>query len=90
MSDIQLMQSAAYDVQSLGSLKQQLNEKPQEGLRQVTQQLEATFVQMMLKSMRAALPQDGLFSSDQTRMLTSMYDQQIAQTCQKRGWASAI
>ena len=85
MSDIQLMQSAAYDVQSLGSLKQQLNEKPQEGLRQVTQQLEATFVQMMLKSMRAALPQDGLFSSDQTRMLTSMYDQQIAQNLSEKG-----
>lgn len=85
MSDVQLMQSAAYDVQSLGSLKQQLNEKPEEGLRQVTQQLEATFVQMMLKSMRAALPQDGMFSSDQTRMMTSMYDQQIAQNLSQKG-----
>lgn len=37
------------------------------------------FVQMMLKSMREALPKDGLFSSDQTRLYTSMYDQQIAQ-----------
>ncbi|WP_312928744.1 flagellar assembly peptidoglycan hydrolase FlgJ, partial [Pseudescherichia sp.] len=37
------------------------------------------FVQMMLKSMREALPKDGLFSSDSTRMYTSMYDQQIAQ-----------
>lgn len=34
---------------------------------------------MMLKSMREALPKDGLFSSDQTRLYTSMYDQQIAQ-----------
>lgn len=85
MSDIQLMQSAAYDVQSLGNLKQQLNETPEEGLRQVTKQLEATFVQMMLKSMRAALPQDGLFSSDQTRMMTSMYDQQIAQNLSEKG-----
>ena len=31
MSDIQLMQSAAYDVQSLGSLKQQLNENRRRG-----------------------------------------------------------
>lgn len=37
------------------------------------------FVQMMLKSMREALPKDGLFSSDSSRMYTSMYDQQIAQ-----------
>lgn len=37
------------------------------------------FVQMMLKSMREALPKDGVFSSDSTRLYTSMYDQQIAQ-----------
>jgi flagellar protein FlgJ len=37
------------------------------------------FVQMMLKSMREALPKDGIFSSDSTRLYTSMYDQQIAQ-----------
>ncbi len=34
---------------------------------------------MMLKSMRDALPKDGLFSSEHTRLYTSMYDQQIAQ-----------
>ena len=33
----------------------------------------------MLKSMRDALPKDGLFSSEHTRLYTSMYDQQIAQ-----------
>ncbi|WKU26257.1 rod-binding protein [Escherichia coli] len=37
------------------------------------------FVQMMLKSMRDALPKDGQFSSEHTRLYTSMYDQQIAQ-----------
>ncbi len=37
------------------------------------------FVQMMLKSMRETLPKDGMFSSDSTRLYTSMYDQQIAQ-----------
>ncbi len=36
-------------------------------------------MQMMLKSMRDALPKDGLFSSEHTRLYTSMYDQQIAQ-----------
>ncbi|HCN98244.1 MAG TPA: flagellar assembly peptidoglycan hydrolase FlgJ, partial [Leclercia sp.] len=40
---------------------------------------EGMFVQMMLKSMREALPKDGIFSSDSTRLYTSMYDQQIAQ-----------
>jgi flagellar protein FlgJ len=32
-----------------------------------------------MKSMREALPKDGIFSSDSTRLYTSMYDQQIAQ-----------
>ncbi len=41
--------------------------------------VEGMFVQMMLKSMREALPKDGMFSSDSTRLYTSMYDQQIAQ-----------
>ncbi|HHR6023125.1 TPA: flagellar assembly peptidoglycan hydrolase FlgJ [Providencia alcalifaciens] len=85
MSDMQLLQGAAYDVQSLTSLKGELNKSPEQGLRQVTQQLEATFVEMMLKSMRSALPQDGMFSSDQTRMMTSMYDQQIAQDLAQKG-----
>lgn len=85
MNDMQLMQGAAFDLQSLSSLKREIADSPDKGLRQVTQQLEATFVQMMLKSMRDALPQDGLFSSDQTRMLTSMYDQQIAQDLSNKG-----
>ncbi|OAT53528.1 flagellar assembly peptidoglycan hydrolase FlgJ [Providencia heimbachae] len=85
MSDMQLLQGAAFDLQSLSGLKGELNKNAEQGLRQVTQQLEATFVQMMLKSMREALPQDGLFSNDQTRMLTSMYDQQIAQDLSQKG-----
>ncbi|MDU1821676.1 MAG: ArsA-related P-loop ATPase, partial [Staphylococcus epidermidis] len=32
---------------------------------------EGMFVQMMLKSMRDALPKDGLFSSEHTRLYTS-------------------
>jgi flagellar protein FlgJ len=45
------------------------------------------FVQMMLKSMREALPKDGIFSSDSTRMYTSLYDQQIAQQMTAgKGW----
>lgn len=43
------------------------------------------FVQMMLKSMRETLPKDGMFSSDSTRLYTSMYDQQIAQQMTAEG-----
>ncbi|OTA17388.1 flagellar rod assembly protein/muramidase FlgJ [Xenorhabdus vietnamensis] len=85
MNDFLTMSNAAYDVNSLHSLKAKLSQEPQQGLRQVAQQLEGVFVQMMLKSMRSSLPQNGMLSSDQTRFYTSMYDQQIAQDLSQKG-----
>jgi flagellar protein FlgJ len=40
---------------------------------------------MLMKSMREATPQDGMFDSDQTRMYTSMLDQQLTQKLASRG-----
>ncbi|MBD2821543.1 flagellar assembly peptidoglycan hydrolase FlgJ [Xenorhabdus sp. 42] len=85
MNDFLTMSNAAYDVNSLNSLKAKLSEDPQQGLRQVAQQLEGVFVQMMLKSMRSSLPQDGILNTEQTRFYTSMYDQQIAQDLSQKG-----
>lgn len=79
LTDSKLLSSAAWDAQSLNELKTKAGQDPQANLRPVARQVEGMFVQMMLKSMREALPKDGLFSSDQTRLYTSMYDQQIAQ-----------
>ena len=79
IGDSNLMAGAAWDAESLNALKLKAGQDPQGNLRAVARQVEGLFVQMMLKSMRDALPKDGLFSSDQTRMYTSMYDQQIAQ-----------
>ncbi|WP_312228566.1 flagellar assembly peptidoglycan hydrolase FlgJ [Pseudescherichia sp.] len=79
LTDSRMMASAAWDAQSLNELKTQAGQDPQANLRPVARQVEGMFVQMMLKSMREALPKDGLFSSDSSRMYTSMYDQQIAQ-----------
>lgn len=79
ISDSKLMASAAWDAQSLNELKAKAGKDPAANIRPVARQVEGMFVQMMLKSMREALPKDGMFSSDQTRLYTSMYDQQIAQ-----------
>ncbi|XTZ36913.1 flagellar assembly peptidoglycan hydrolase FlgJ [Salmonella enterica] len=79
LTDSRLTTSAAWDAQSLNDLKAKAGKDPQANLRPVARQVEGMFVQMMLKSMREALPKDGLFSSDSTRLYTSMYDQQIAQ-----------
>ena len=79
LTDSRLAASAAWDAQSLNELKSKAGQDPGANLRPVARQVEGMFVQMMLKSMREALPKDGLFSSDSSRMYTSMYDQQIAQ-----------
>ncbi|SFU29227.1 flagellar assembly peptidoglycan hydrolase FlgJ [Xenorhabdus koppenhoeferi] len=85
MNDFLTMSNAAYDVNSLHSLKAKLSQEPEQGLQQVAQQLEGVFVQMMLKSMRSSLPQDGILSSEQTRFYTSIYDQQVAQDLSRKG-----
>ncbi|MDW2741211.1 MULTISPECIES: flagellar assembly peptidoglycan hydrolase FlgJ [Enterobacteriaceae] len=79
LNDTKLLSSAAWDANSLNDLKAKAGQDPKANVKAVAQQVEGMFVQMMLKSMREALPKDGLFSSDQTRLYTSMYDQQIAQ-----------
>ncbi|CAK9884677.1 MAG: Peptidoglycan hydrolase FlgJ [Candidatus Erwinia impunctatus] len=76
---------AAYDSRSLNDLKRQAGRDPQAHAKEVAKQVEGMFVQMMLKSMRAALPQDGLLSTEQTRLYTSMYDQQIGQQIAAKG-----
>lgn len=75
----------AIDVRQADDLRLKLKQSPREGLKQVAQQFESLFIGMMLKSMRDTLPQDGLFSSDQTRLYTSMLDQQLAQKLSTSG-----
>ena len=89
MTDTQSLMNAAYDSRSLNTLKREAAADPKGKALQVAKQVEGMFVQMMLKSMREALPQDGIFSSDSTKMYTSMYDQQIAQEIGKRGLGMA-
>lgn len=81
MADIQSLNNAAYDAQSLNSLKREVSSDPQskEGIRAVARQMEGVFVQLMMKSMRSASFDDGLLNNDQTRLYTSMYDQQVGQ-----------
>lgn len=85
LNDTGLLTGAAFDSTSLNRLKTKAGQDPQGNLQEVARQVEGMFVQMMLKSMREALPKDGMFSSESTRMYTSMYDQQIAQQLSEKG-----
>lgn len=75
----------ALDTQSLEQLRVQARNSPEQALEAAAQQFESVFLNMMLKSMRDATPQDGIFDSEQTRMFTGMLDQQLAQSMASRG-----
>jgi flagellar protein FlgJ len=68
-----------------GDLRVKLKQDPQTGLKQAAQQFEGMLLQMMLKSMRDATPQDGLLDSDQSRFFTGIMDQQLAQNLSSQG-----
>lgn len=77
--------SLAMSAQSLDKLRLQAKQSPEQALKLVAQQFETVFMNMMLKSMREASPQDGMFDSEQTKMFTGMLDQQLVQSMSGRG-----
>jgi len=70
---------AAFDVKGSQDIRAQFQKDPKQGLKAAAQQFEALFLQMVMKSMRDATPQDGMLNSDQSRFYTGMLDQQMAQ-----------
>jgi flagellar protein FlgJ len=77
--------SLAASAQSLDQLRSQAKQSPDQALKAAAKQFESVFMNMMLKSMRDATPQDGMFDSEQTKMFTGMLDQQLAQNMSNRG-----
>ena len=75
----------ALDAGALSALRQQAKTSPKAALSAAATQFEALFVQMLLKSMRDALPQEGLLSSESSKTYTAMFDQQIAQQMSRKG-----
>lgn len=68
--------SAYTDISGLESLKKD-SQSPQ-AMSKVAQQVEAMFLQMMLKSMRDASIGDGIFDSETGKMYQDMFDKQVA------------
>ena len=69
----------------MSALRRSARENSPEALKAVAQQFEALLMNEMLKSMRAATPKGGLFDNEETRLYTSLLDQQISQNFAKRG-----
>ena len=75
----------AADANSLNDLRRASKQNTPESVKATAKQFEAMFVNMMLKSMRDATPQDGPFDSEQSKTFTSMMDQQLSQKIAARG-----
>lgn len=75
----------ALDVQAVNGLRIDAKRTDKAGLEAAARQFEALFMNMMLKSMREATSQDSLLDSEQSRLYTSMLDQQLSQSMASRG-----
>lgn len=71
--------TTTFDFAGLGALKAQAvqDKDNPEAAKKAAQQFESMFLQMMLKSMRDAVPKGGLFESQATETFEQMFDQQI-------------
>ncbi len=75
----------ALDTNGLGELKRGAKAGSPEALKGAATQFESMFINMMMKSMREATPQDGPMDSQETRTFTTMLDQQMSQKLAQRG-----
>ncbi|WP_126444171.1 flagellar assembly peptidoglycan hydrolase FlgJ [Sulfuricystis multivorans] len=76
---------SVFDAQALTAVKSGLRKDDPKALKAAAQQFEALFLQMVMKSMRAAVPQDGPFDSDQTRFYQELLDAQLVQVMAAKG-----
>lgn len=74
-----------FDTQSLTALKGDLRKADPQALKAAARQFEAVFLQMVLKSMRAAAPQESMFDSDQSRFYQDLLDSQLSQVMSAKG-----
>ncbi len=79
----------ALDTKGLGELRQSAKAGTPAALKEAATQFEAMFINMMMKSMRDATPQEGMLDNQQSKMFTSMLDQQMSQNLAKRGMGLA-
>jgi len=77
--------SLAIDVKNLSSIKTAAKQNSPEALKAAAKQFEGLFINMMLKSMRDAVPKSGMNEGPAQKTYTSMLDQQLSQNIAQRG-----
>jgi flagellar protein FlgJ len=75
----------AIDVQGVNKLRTMAKQNSPEAIKETAKQFEVLFINMMIKSMRDATADGGLFASHDRPIYTSMLDQQFSQNLAQRG-----
>jgi flagellar protein FlgJ len=68
----------AADTRRLNALRSEASRDPKAAAREAAKQFEAIFMQELLKTMRAATMQSGLFDNEASKLGTEMLDGQLA------------
>lgn len=74
-----------HDPAGLSALKREAGEDPAKALLPVAKQFESVYLQMMLKSMRAAVPESDLFSDESGKVYRDMFDNQLSVNLAEQG-----
>lgn len=85
MSASDMTSQFALDMNGFQRLQHTARVDPEAGVDGAAQQFEALFVQMMMKSMRDAIPSSGLMNSSATDTYQQMLDQQWSQVVSSKG-----
>ncbi len=85
MENIDHIPRSALDFKGYGELKAKAARNEKMATKEVARQFEAMFVQMMLKSMRAAVPKNEQTTSKTMETFEQMYDREIAVAMSRRG-----
>ena len=80
-----LSDQLAFDASKVGKLQQAAKQNSPEAIMASAKQFEALFMNMIMKSMRDATPQDGMFDNSETKTYTAMMDQKVSENLAKRG-----
>lgn len=75
----------AIDAQSLSNLKLSAKINSDQSLPAVAKQFEGLFLNMVMKSMREALPQESPWASPSTQLYTGMLDNELVQRLADKG-----
>ena len=77
--------TSALDFAGLAKMRAGAVQGKEKVTKEVAQQFEAIFINMMLKSMREATERSGLLDSEATKTYESMFDQQMSTDLASKG-----